>query len=98
MDLDLNLDSFSQLERKLIKMYLEKATSQGKMVEVITDRDKYAALRTSKQLFSKDHFYLLMNKDSNQVLDLAPVIYHMVDTLEGEVYARQFFNGEPSHF
>ena len=74
------------LGAKLIKMYLERARSRGRTVVVLRNREEYEKLRQSGKLFFGKNFYLLIEGNPEQVLDMTPVVYHLLDTEEGLFY------------
>ena len=76
------------LGAKLVKMYLERAKEKGVPVKVLTNQKEYENLGQSRKLFSGDEFYLLIDEALRTVKDMAPVVYHLLDTEEGLFYAK----------
>ena len=76
------------LGAKLVRMYLERAKEKGIPVKVITNQKEYENLGQSRKLFSGDEFYLLIDEVLRTVKDMAPVVYHLLDTEEGLLYAK----------
>ncbi len=76
------------LGEKLVKMFMERAKQRGKPVIVLRDRDKYEVLRTTRELFSENDFFLLVQGEPPKVQDMTPVVYHLLDTKEGLFYAK----------
>jgi len=74
------------LETKLIHMYKERAKELGRKFVIITNRDHYESLRESGELFDGPHFYLHM--EEGEVMDMVPVTHHLLDTPEGNFYAK----------
>ncbi len=76
------------LGAKLVKMYLELAKTKRKKVIVLKDREEYEKLRQSGELFSGDNLYLLVDRKTENIADMNPVVYHLLDTEEGLFYAK----------
>ena len=73
------------LESRLVRMYLKKARTLRKPVVMMRDIHEYMVLRSKVLVENPDAFYMLVQK--GHVLDMTPVVYHLLDTDEGLQYA-----------
>jgi len=90
---EVSLDERIELEKQLLQMYHRRAEAAGKRVIIVTDMTRYEELRDSGYLFDDDEFYLFMDEEKN-VLDMVPVAQRLLDTEEGNFYAKLILQGE----
>ena len=76
-----------KLEQTLLTMLFSRAKTNHIPVSLVHDVRFYNALKKSEALFSKDHFYIFVDK-KDHVRDMTPVAYHLLDTDEGLFYAK----------
>lgn len=76
------------LERRLLGMYSRKAEAAGKDIVIMTNAKEYEQLRVSGELFERNKYFLLMNENKTELLDMTPVAYHLLRTPEGRFYAK----------
>jgi hypothetical protein len=82
------------LEYDLMKLYLQKAKSTKKPIIVVSEKDEYEQIKISGELFSGNNFYLLMDRKRERVLDMVPIAYHLLETKEGNFYAKLLLHDE----
>ena len=83
-----------ELEKQLLSMYLEKAKLFGIEVVVLTDKDEYAKLKNSEELFDTNKFYLLLDKEKKRVMDMVPITYHLLEKKKARFYAKIMLHDE----
>ena len=88
----LPMDNLSKLEKKLLNMYLNRAIENKKPVNIITDIDKYNELHKKGDLLNINNYYLFTDSKDYSIKDFLPIVYHLIDTKEGEKYARKLFS------
>ena len=91
---EVSLQEQIDLERRLLTMYRERAEKLGKPVITTSNKAKYEELRKSGKLFDGNAFYLLMDENNTQILDMRPVLYHLLDTKEGMFYTKLTTHGK----
>jgi hypothetical protein len=77
----------TRLRHKLLRMYAGHARALGKQLQVMTDPVAYAGLKKSGELLAGNDFYLLMDTEKNNVLDMRPVVQILQDTDEAFYYS-----------
>lgn len=78
----------SDLENKLVEMYLQRARLLGKPIVVITSKAEYERLKASGEFYDKEKFYLVMDEKCEQIADMHPLFCRLLDTDEGRFYAK----------
>jgi hypothetical protein len=92
-DKDVSLEERCELEKKLIRMFVEKAAKEEKQIVLIYDPDKYRRLEESGDVFKGNKYYLLANKN-NRVINLRPIVRNLLDTPEGLFYGKLMLRDE----
>ena len=82
------------LEMTLLDMYWQRARDEGKTVKPIHDWRRYEELKKSGELFDVENFYLLTNGKRTKVLDMVPVAHKLLDTPEGNFFAKLILHNE----
>lgn len=81
-------EEMSSLRKTVVRLYLERAKREGKTVEMITDQKEYDRLWNSNALFDGDKFYMLLDEGGKNLIDMTPLAYRLMDTVEGNFYAK----------
>lgn len=76
----------SELEKKLIAMYIKRAAVQGKDLVYIHNEDERQKLIDEKKWFAGNTFYIYI--DEEEKVDMTSILYQMLDTDEGRFYAK----------
>ena len=81
-------DERVELEKKVIKMFLQNAIQQKKDIHFVTDKARYDDLKEKGVVYEGEEIYLLMNSEYTKLLDIRPIAYRMLDTPEGLFYSK----------
>jgi hypothetical protein len=84
---DVSVAEQEMLKRKLVHMYVRHVSVLGKELRVVTDKNEYDLLRKSGELFAGDRYYIFVDAENGQVLDMSPVVHAMKDTDEAFCYS-----------
>lgn len=82
------------IETKLLQMYISRAEKKKIPLEVLTDEERYKGLDEDGSLFSGERYYVLMDEKRENLLDMRPIAYHLLDTPEGNFYAKIMLHDE----
>jgi hypothetical protein len=82
-----SLEEMVELEEKLYCMFVEKTVKEEKRIVLVRDNEEYKRLKDSKEIFKGDVYYLHVD-EKNHVLDLIPILHHLIDTKEGKFYTK----------
>lgn len=82
----------SELETTLLTQFLKRARDLGTRVQFISDKQQYAALRENGNVFQDNKFIIYLQ--GGHVVDMAPIAHRLVDTDEGNFYAKLMLHDE----
>lgn len=96
-DEDVSLEERCELEKKLIRMFAEKAAKEEKRIVFLKDHEEYKRLKESGDVFRGDQYYISVD-EKGDIRDMKPLAYHLIDTKEGRFYAKIIVHekGHPS--
>lgn len=93
---EVSLEERIELSEKLIQMFANKVAKEEKKLNYTTDRDHYRKLKESGVVFDGEEYYVLVD-ENEKLLDMNPVVYHLVDTPEGKFYGKlMLYSQHPS--